>query len=251
MYRYDYRPKRANSRLTQKSQNFGKIKEIFAEKFQRISRIAKKIPKKTWKIFAYNFLALLVIFSVWILFRQQTPGPENHNPAKVEYERKLPALKKTAESKPDDYQANTDYAYALYVTGNDSDAIEAYKKVSNFDAVDARSLNNLGNLYRKEASFVPAIAAYQRSIELDPAQLNAYVNLAHMYIYDLKQQEEGFAVFNQALQTHPDNLDILIMVAKTYQQLGQDSVALGYYERVLQLDPNNQTAQQSLAVLKK
>lgn len=187
-----------------------------------------------------------LIFAAILIRNKQTLGK---NPTATRLEQQLPAFKEEAEANPNNYLAVKEYAHALYATNHNEEAITAYLQVVNLNPSDARSLNNLGNLYRKESLYEEAVQQYEQSITADPTQINAYVNLAHLYIYDIQQPQEGFAVFERVVTAHPDNMDLLIMLAKIYQQQNMFDEARDTYERILQLQPDNTTARVNLEQL--
>lgn len=188
----------------------------------------------------------ILIFAAAFMRNKQTPGK---NPAATRLEQQLPTLKEKAEADPNNYLAAREYAHALYATNNNEQAITEYLRVVDLNPSDARSLNNLGNLYRKESLYEEATQQYEQSITVDPTQVNAYVNLAHLYIYDMQQPQEGFAVFERAVAAHPDNVDLLIMLANVYQQQDMPDEARDTYQQILQLQPDNATALSNLEQL--
>ncbi len=49
-----------------------------------------------------------------------------------------------------------------------------------------------------------AVSGYQRAIDIDPALIDAYINLGNLY-GELGMQEESLETFQQALEYDPDN----------------------------------------------
>ena len=66
---------------------------------------------------------------------------------------------------------------------------------------------NLGNAYDKNESIANAITAYQKTIDIDPSYIDAYVNLGAL----LAQQgrfEEAREIWRRGLKINHDELDI-------------------------------------------
>jgi tetratricopeptide (TPR) repeat protein len=200
---------------------------------------------KRIKLLIIVIVALLIGFVSYSVITRNNNKVEG-NVALQQYKESLPKLKKKAQENPDDYIVNKEYAYALYVTNNNDEAIEIYKKVVDLNPQDSTSLNNLANLYRKSKNFTEARAYYERSISVLPKQVNAYVNLSHMLIYDTEEKEKGYEVFIEAINNNPDNTNLKLMLAKTYEQQKEYEKAILIYEEILEKDPGNLGAVEAL-----
>lgn len=164
----------------------------------------------------------------------------------AEIKDRLPYLEKQARENATDFAKQEEYAHSLYLVGDNEKAIEVYNKAIELNPSDPAAYTIIGNSYRAQKDFEKAITAYKKSIELDEKQIDPYVNLAHMYIYDLKQHEEGFTLLEKVSQLHSDNLDLLVMLGKTYQQNEMIEKAKESYNKVVKLDPNNTDALHAL-----
>ena len=91
----------------------------------------------------------------------------------------------------------------------------------------------------------------QIAIENDPTDINYILNLANIYRYKYPGKEGLFEkTLLDAEKKFSDNVDIISTLAAYYRQTKQKDQAIFYYEKLVQLDPNNQTAKQDLEELK-
>lgn len=201
--------------------------------------------RQFWLIVGAIHLLVIVPAVIYLVWKR----PDSGEQALAKYHQALPTLKKEVENDPENYQLRNEYAFTLYVTQNDDEAINQYSTLVNLNPTDPVPSNNLGNLLRKRGSYDDAVESYKRSVEVNPNQINAYVNLAHLYIYDIKQPELGYDIFDQVITLNPDNMDLKVMLAKTYQQQNADQQAIAVYTDILEVDPDNVAAQNGLKVL--
>ncbi len=166
-----------------------------------------------------------------------TPGEK----ALRDYKNSVSELKSKLEKNPDDILLNKDYAYALYVTQH-PDAIAALNRLLELNNKDDRAYNHLGNLYRKEKEYQKAIDAYSSAIANNPENLNAYINKAHAYLYDLQDSEAGLQVFKEAIEQNPEEENLYILLAKHYRRLNRESEAVEVLNDLLEFAPGNATA---------
>jgi len=85
-------------------------------------------------------------------------------------------------------------------------AILEYRTVQEFNADHPSAHMNLGNLALRSRDFATAEAEYRMAIQMDPAFMLSYVNLADLYRVKGEEQR-GEQVLNDALKMNPDFAD--------------------------------------------
>lgn len=118
-----------------------------------------------------------------------TPPSVSQQPGVTsEYTKRLPDLEKAVKANPNDLKALAQLAIGYYQTQAYPKAEEIYKKMLGIKDT-AETHNNLGNVYRDWQKTDQAIAQYKKAIELDPALVAPYSNLANFYMMnaDIKQ----------------------------------------------------------------
>jgi len=118
---------------------------------------------------------------------------------------------------------------------------------------DSTAYGNLGDLYTFFLNEPQkAEAAYKTAIQNDPKNYNFYLGLADLYRY---KYPEGDAKYEQtlldALNKFPDEVNLIGPLAVFYYQTNQVDKAIPVYEKLVKLSPDNETAKQDLAELRK
>ena len=113
---------------------------------------------------------------------------------------------------------------------------------------------NLAQLYWHPLPNIPkAEYMFKKIIELDPAgssALAAYKDLSDLYRYDYKEKANlADDTLLEALDKYPDNEMILMSLARYYQETGDDTKAIEYYKKVLNIYPKNVSAKEELDML--
>jgi tetratricopeptide (TPR) repeat protein len=225
--------------------------------FQNIPIPPKKIVKKNNTKILIIVAIVLVIFCLTLLLylnRNQLFGTANTDNSNLgqpntlvqQYKDQLPALAKKVQESGTNKQARRDYAVALYATGDIEQAKNQYLEELKLNPNDAVIFNNLGNIYRDLGKYDDAVTNYKKSIELNKQIMNAYINLANVYIYSLNKPDLGIETYKNALLANPNNSDLNLSLANAYEQMGKKDNAKVIFESILAKEPGNQAAQQGL-----
>lgn len=92
-----------------------------------------------------------------------------------------------------------------------------------------------------EGDYQAALQAISRAIAIKPDEANWH-SLNAALLIALGRPDEAMTATMQALELEPDSPKYLTNVGVTYQQMGMFKEALGYYEKVLGIDPVNEIA---------
>lgn len=218
-------------------------------------QINNSAARNTWQKYVVILAAfILVCATSYFLFKlNDTPQKTTitNNPVVREYQQKLPTLKAAAAEKPTSFSSRTEYARALYVTGDKELAKKEYEAAIRLNDRDASTYNRIGNVYRDLAEYSAAVEAYRKASMLDPALLNPYINLATMQAHTLKKPADAVATYEQAAAKVGQTPEILLLLASAYEQNGQNDKALATYRSVLSKDSQNATARQNIERLSK
>ncbi len=153
-----------------------------------------------------------------------------------------------------DRQKAIQAAEKLVSKGRIQAAIDQYRKVLDRHPSDTSTLNRVGDLhvrlnrmtqavelftqtaesFGRQGFFVKAIAIYKKIIRLDPSQITSYEALADLY------NRQGLA---------GDSLAQYQVVAEYYQRHGNAEAAIGIYDKMVGIEPNNPTRRLQLAGL--
>ncbi len=117
--------------------------------------------------------------------------------------------------------------------GGPAGADQALPSVS--EPADAEGLYQLGCRVEEEDP-AQAVRCYQRALELDPAHLEARVNLGRL-LHDRGEPHEAERHYRVVLAEHPDDLTATFNLAVALEDLGRSDEAVAGYQKALALDP--------------
>lgn len=111
---------------------------------------------------------------------------------------------------------------------------------------------NLGHLYWHELRDVKnAEAAFLKVIEVKPAEVRIYRDLADLYRYDYPAKKgEVDDVILRGLRANPKDAQLLGYLGLYYYEQGETKFAIDAYEQLVQVAPNNEQARLDLEDLK-
>ncbi len=135
----------------------------------------------------------------------------------------------------------TDSALEFYKQGKYKEAIDVFSTILEHDEGNAEVYNNMGLWYAKLNDFEQAEKAYKKSIELNRAIPQAYINLSDLYY---KHHDLGSAIGTLELGTYEmeDNLVLAHMLARVYLEDSRYDMAIVELEKVLDKEPENYDA---------
>src|SRR3990170_24619 len=92
--------------------------------------------------------------------------------------------------------------------------------------------NNRAVAFTEEGHYMQAIEDLQKSINLAPDFIPAYINLGDAY-RKIGRKETAAEVYSAGLQVHPDNAELLFERGLTYNNMGEFAMAAGDLTAVL------------------
>lgn len=115
-------------------------------------------------------------------------------------------------------------------------AIATLRSIVDADPKDYQSWNELGLVYFIQKDFSAAENSYAKSIEANPEYTTALVNVGRMRLAQ-KKNESAIAAFESALKKDPKSAIANYFLSEAYFAVGKDSIAIGYANEALNLDP--------------
>jgi Flp pilus assembly protein TadD len=111
---------------------------------------------------------------------------------------------------------------------------------------DAQIINMLGQIALQSGDNARALALLKRSVELDPANIGARMNLSVMYIR-YRQIDSAAVELERVLKIMPDHPDAKMNLAIVKATRGEMSAAEEIYEDILDKDPEHPLSLYNLA----
>ena len=128
--------------------------------------------------------------------------------------------------------------YAKLKQGDDAAALDWYSKVESGDYWSQAQLRIAEILVRQ--GNVQAMQNHMRLLrQKDPTQSVTYYLLEGQVLSDAGLDEDAFDLYGEALQTSPDNADLLYAHSLAAERLGKLEIAERDMRHILELDPDN------------
>jgi tetratricopeptide (TPR) repeat protein len=156
----------------------------------------------------------------------------------------LPLLESAVASDPDSpltWAGLAEAQWFKYFITNDpawlNRTSESLRQAQNRD-LDLAPVHRVAGLLRANASFYEqAEAEYQRAIELDSSNGDAYRRLGHVYEQS-NQMDRALAALEKAVELDPKYFKVYQDLGAYYTQRGDDREAIRQYEKCVQLAPD-------------
>jgi tetratricopeptide (TPR) repeat protein len=103
---------------------------------------------------------------------------------------------------------------------------------------------DLGNLYYTSGHMDKALVHYEKSVQLSPEDPLYLKNLADMVYSHSKDVDRALALYDQILSIRPEDIQTLMTIGHVCVSVERFEDALGYYHRILDIEPWNDEAQQ-------
>ncbi len=158
----------------------------------------------------------------------------------------------TLKNDPSDTSAYIKIAAWKRDKGDWEDAIKLYESALEVKPDDTLLLMNIAELYTRNEQYAEAAGAYVKVMESNPKWLAAYRSLADLYRYQMPERKiEIPSILKRGLEANSENeIYFVAPLAIYYKDFGPEDEAIRWYERLLELDPENTTAKNELEELK-
>lgn len=110
----------------------------------------------------------------------------------------------------------------------------------------ALAQNDLGVLAYQAGDKDKALDHYLAAVRLDPANVTFQKNLADCYWIGFGRLEDALKLYVDVLKVQPEDVETLLATGKICLTTGQADDARVFFDRVLEIEPWNAEAQQSL-----
>jgi tetratricopeptide (TPR) repeat protein len=113
-----------------------------------------------------------------------------------------------------------------------------YENALKFDSSDLKVLNSLASVYVNRRNLKKAGEVYRLILSINPLQTEAKINLANLLIR-MDQDRQAKEIFDQLIATDTSNSYFLNQLATCYYNLNLNDSAIFWYEKSLQLNPED------------
>jgi tetratricopeptide (TPR) repeat protein len=203
------------------------------------------------------FLIAVVALSVYFFYFKNKQQAFNYNDEASVFSVNIPddfdsdRLQRLEEKKQQAlnlYRTAKDDNWTWVVIGNYheyakdySKAIKDYEKVLELNPGDIMALSNLAHIYEGQLQdYVKAEEFYQKSIQASPSNYQLYIDLALMYENKMQKPTLAVTTYLEGLKNNPDHPNLLIPLIRYYKKQGDMLETKKYAQMLLQKYPDNQ-----------
>lgn len=160
----------------------------------------------------------------------------------------LKEVQQAVKRRPDDWMLRANQALMEENLGQKQDAVSSWNKVLQLAPLSLRALCRQGNLLGELGRTDEAQALFDRALAIRPELVEARLGkgLLHLQHEDYPAAEQQILT---ALDTEPDSLNALKLLAVVYQKTGRAQAAILQYRKALQLQPASPALRNNLANL--
>jgi len=120
------------------------------------------------------------------------------------------------------------------------EALQAFNSAININAKDAETYKGLGDVYLELGDYRKALRNYKTASEIDQNLDNINLNLGEVY-YLLNMKKASISAFEKALEYNPENFEAYEWLGRISlsKGKGRTEAAENIYKKALKIDPNN------------
>lgn len=107
-------------------------------------------------------------------------------------------------------------------------------------------LSTKADIHKRMQNWTEAEITYKQSLSEGPDDYNTLVNLGLLYMEEMDNAVDANQYFKKLIEINPSNSFGYLLLAQSYEKLGEPDEAVQAYRNALIVDPNNRTAQQAV-----
>jgi Flp pilus assembly protein TadD len=130
-----------------------------------------------------------------------------------------------------------------------SEAHSLLEELAHASGGNALFHNDLGVLRYRLGDIKGAQHAYERAVELQPANSSFRKNLADLYFAELGKVDDAIRIYLDLLRTQPRDLETLTGLGQICSSVGRPEEAKSFYRRALEIEPWNAEVRGALQAL--
>jgi tetratricopeptide (TPR) repeat protein len=139
-------------------------------------------------------------------------------------------------SKKTSHYFNFNLGYSYGILKKYDEAIAAFQKTIEIDPKDARAYYNMGFSYGKQEKYDEAIAAFQKAIEIDPKDAMTYYNMGISFGKQEKY-DEAIAAFQKAIKIDPKDAMAYYNIGISFGKQEKYDKAIAAFQKAIEIDP--------------
>jgi tetratricopeptide (TPR) repeat protein len=110
--------------------------------------------------------------------------------------------------------------------------------------------NDLAVLYYNQGQKEKSLNHHEKSAELNPDNITFQKNLADFYQIEQGRLGDAMVIYLKILTANPEDVETLLAIGNISLRIGHTDEAKGFFNRVLEIEPWNSKAWQTIQALK-
>lgn len=159
------------------------------------------------------------------------------------------ALALSSASTPASAPAHASLGAALEGQGKFAEAADSYRAALAFDPDSVPALANLSTVCLQLGAMDEAARCAERAVRVAPLNAQVHVRRGNV-LMEQRSPEQAADSFREAMRLQPGDAAICNSLAFSYDMQGRLEAALNFYERALDLDPDNVQAHVNRAAIR-
>ena len=115
-------------------------------------------------------------------------------------------------------------------------AIECYQKAIELNPDNANAYHGMGVAYEYKQDYDKAIECYQKAIELNPKDAVAYYNMGNAY-YNKQDYDKAIECYQKAIELNPKDAVAYYNMGNAYYNKQDYEKAIEWYEKAIKISP--------------
>jgi len=151
------------------------------------------------------------------------------------------------------FAAWVDLGTAKKAMGDQQGALDVWLHLNEIRPNNSTSFRNAGEIYMEEyQDYNQAEEMFQTAKKNDPTKESIYLQIAWLYNFrDTDKKHLVDDVILEGLEQVPDSQQLTVYLADWYLEQGEKDKAIEYYEKAIELMPDNEALRDKLYELKK
>ena len=161
-------------------------------------------------------------------------------------------LARALELDPRNETAQQNMAELRRKQGRHEEADEDLQRARKFAPHNTAVLQKVAEMRRKQGRFEEALQAYRAVLAIDPEFAMAHAGMGDA-LFRLERYEKAVDALDRSVTLHPyppTATARLVLMGSASRALGRRNVAVGYYERGVEMDPRNAEPLDHLAMMR-
>ena len=148
---------------------------------------------------------------------------------------------------PEEYQVMHDLGSVYLAMQLPDDVIMCFESANHYHECSMH-WNNLGRAYQQKQEFGTAMEAYDKAIEMDPADARPPYNRTVCF-REMGDMDSAFDALKEVIEGHPEHLGAHSDLALHYAERGDVDAAIELLEKALEIDSDHSQSRQNLVTV--